>query len=143
EVDVIGVARVEQVAHGQRREVALGREGPDAGGGGRCARGRRGHGAARRGRKSARHRTLPFYAFPIATQGRRVTLPYYSLLNGRWAMGDGRWAMGDGRWAMGDETARLTPPYGSYLLLTEGSDRMLISVTEGDTVSKPNDLVQG
>ena len=44
---------------------------------------------------------------------------------------------------MGDETARLTHPYGSYLLLTEGSDRMLISVTEGDTVSKPNDLVQG
>jgi len=28
-------------------------------------------------------------------------------------------------------------------LLTEGSDHMLISVTEGDAVSKPNDLVQG
>ena len=28
-------------------------------------------------------------------------------------------------------------------MLTEGSDRMLISVTEGGTVSKPNDLVQG
>ena len=28
-------------------------------------------------------------------------------------------------------------------MLTEGSDRMLISVTEGDAVSKPNDLVQG
>ena len=28
-------------------------------------------------------------------------------------------------------------------MLTEGSDHMLISVTEGDAVSKPNDLVQG
>jgi transcriptional regulator len=50
------------------------------------------------------------------------------------------------RWLGGLETGTELVPYGGYLLLTEGSNRMLISVTEGDrgyTVSKPNDLVQG